>query len=119
MKTDEIKNLFRAFENIVCDYAEIECWSAREMQKLLGYSKWENFEKVIDKAKTACQHAGEDTVDHFPDVRKTIAMPKGAEKQIDDILLTRYACYLIAQNGDSKKEEEKTQARKKKFIRKS
>jgi DNA-damage-inducible protein D len=83
----------------------VECWSARELQLLLGYSKWENFEKVIDKAKEACKNAGEEMSYHFPDVRKTIPMPKGAEKKISDILLTRYACYLIAQNGDSRKGE--------------
>ncbi|MBW3524849.1 DNA damage-inducible protein D [Chryseobacterium sp. NKUCC03_KSP] len=72
---------------------------------LLGYSKWENFEKVIIKAKDACKNVGELIEYHFPDIRKTIQMPKGAEKEIDDILLTRYACYLIAQNGDSRKQE--------------
>ena len=75
------------------------------MQKLLGYSKWENFSKVIDKAKESCENAGEKVFNHFPDVRKTIAMPKSAEKEIDDILLTRYACYLVAQNDDSRKEQ--------------
>jgi DNA-damage-inducible protein D len=105
MKTEEIKNLFVKFENAASDYEGIECWSARELQVLLGYSKWENFEKVILKAKDACSNAGEKTTDHFPDVRKTIPMPKGAEKELVDILLTRYACYLIAQNGDSRKEE--------------
>jgi len=105
MKKEQILELFRQFENICYVYADIECWSARELQKLLGYSKWENFEKVIDKAKEACTNAGEDVTDHFPDVRKTIPMPKGAAKEIDDILLTRYACYLIGQNGDSRKEE--------------
>ena len=60
---------------------------------------------MIDKAKEACEHASEHVLDHFPDVRKTIAMPKGAEKAIDDMMLTRYACYLIAQNGDSRKEQ--------------
>jgi DNA-damage-inducible protein D len=72
---------------------------------LLGYSKWENFLKVIEKAKLACENAGEKTPYHFPDVRKMIKVGKGAEKQIDDILLTRYACYLIAQNGDARKIE--------------
>ena len=105
MKTDEIKNLFAAFEGIVCEYDGIECWSARELQSLLGYSQWRNFAKAIDKAKESCQNAAEKVSDHFADVSKTIAMPKGAEKEIDDILLTRYACYLIAQNGDSRKEE--------------
>jgi len=105
MKTDEIKNMFSKFEAAASELEGIECWSARELQKLLGYSKWENFEKVIQKAKDACTNAGEEVYHHFPDVRKTIAMPKGAEKEIQDILLTRYACYLIAQNGDSRKEE--------------
>jgi len=105
MKTEEIKQLFVQFEAAASELEGIECWSARELQSLLGYSKWENFEKVIQKAKDACENAGEKTDYHFPDVRKTIPMPKGAEKEIDDILLTRYACYLIAQNGDSRKEE--------------
>ncbi len=105
MKKEQIQALFHQFESICYVYDGIECWSARELQKLLGYSKWENFEKVIDKAKEACKNAGEKVVDHFPDVRKTIPMPKGAEKEINDMLLTRYACYLIGQNGDSRKEE--------------
>lgn len=105
MKSDEIKNLFSQFEAAASDFVGVECWSARELQELLGYSKWENFEKVIQKAKDACDNAGEEQKYHFPDIRKTIPMPKGAEKEIDDILLTRYACYLIAQNGDSRKEE--------------
>lgn len=105
MKSEEIKQLFEQFEAVASDLEGIECWSARELQALLGYSKWENFEKVIQKAKDACKNAGEKIVYHFPDVRKTIPMPKGAEKEIDDILLTRYACYLIAQNGDSRKQE--------------
>ena len=105
MKKEQIKGLFQQFESICYLYNGIECWSARELQKLLGYTKWENFEKVIDKAKDSCLNAGEKTANHFPDIRKTIPMPKGAEKEIGDILLTRYACYLIAQNGDSRKEE--------------
>jgi len=105
MKTEEIKQLFLLFEAAASELEGIECWSARELQVLLGYSKWENFEKVIQKARDACNNAGEEILYHFPDVRKTIAMPKGAEKEIDDILLTRYACYLVAQNGDSRKEE--------------
>jgi DNA-damage-inducible protein D len=105
MKSEEIRNLFSQFEAAASDLEGIECWSARELQELLGYSKWENFEKVIQKAKDACNNAGEEMGYHFPDIRKTIPMPKGAEKEIDDILLTRYACYLIAQNGDSRKEE--------------
>ena len=105
MKKEQIQELFRRFEATASEVEGIECWSAREMQILLGYSKWENFENVIQKAKESCRNAGEDVSNHFPDVKKTIPMPKGAEKEIDDILLTRYACYLIAQNGDSRKEE--------------
>lgn len=105
MKTEEIKQLFAQFEDAAHQIEGVECWSARELQVLLGYSKWENFEKVIQKAKDACKNAGEDISNHFPDIRKTIAMPKTAEKEIVDIALTRYACYLIAQNGDSRKEE--------------
>ena len=105
MKKELILELFQKFESICYLYNDVECWSARELQSLLGYSKWENFEKVINKAKDSCNNAGEIINDHFPDVRKTIPMPKSAEKQIDDILLTRYACYLIAQNGDARKEE--------------
>lgn len=105
MKSEEIKDLFHKFENAASEFEGVECWSARDLQLLLGYSKWENFEKVIEKAKDACKNVGEQIEYHFPDIRKTIAMPKGAEKEIDDILLTRYACYLIAQNGDSRKEE--------------
>lgn len=105
MKTEEIKELFAKFESAAAEIEGIVCWSARELQILLGYSKWENFENVIQKAKDACRHAGEEVGNHFPDIRKTIPMPKSAVKEIDDILLTRYACYLIAQNGDSRKSE--------------
>jgi DNA-damage-inducible protein D len=105
MKAEQIKELFAQFEVAASEYEGIECWSARELQNLLGYSKWENFQKVIDKAKESCRNAGEQITDHFPDVRKMVPIGSGAEKEIDDILLTRYACYLIAQNGDSRKEE--------------
>ncbi len=105
MKIEEIRQLFEQFEAAAAQIEDIECWSARDLQKLLGYAKWENFEKVIQKGKEACQQAGETIAYHFPDVRKTIPMPKGAQKEIDDILLTRYACYLVAQNGDSRKPE--------------
>jgi len=105
MKKEEIFQLFEKFEAAASSVEGIECWSARELQLLLGYSKWENFQKVIEKARESCTQAGEQVANHFPDVRKTIPMPKGAEKEIDEILLTRYACYLVAQNGDSRKEE--------------
>ncbi|MFC1588249.1 DNA damage-inducible protein D [Planctomycetota bacterium] len=83
----------------------IEFWLARDLQQLLGYSKWENFLNVIFKAKTACEVSGHEILDHFPDVRKMVYLGSGSMRKIDDIMLTRYACYLIAQNGDSKKEQ--------------
>ncbi len=70
----------------------------------MGYAKWENFEQVIAKAKTACTTAGYDTPDHFPDVGKMVEIGSGAPRTIPDIALTRYACYLIAQNGDPRKD---------------
>ncbi len=105
MKESEITELFNRFEAAASEYEGVECWSARELQELLGYSQWRNFSNIIDKAKESCINAGENVSYHFADVSKTIPMPKGAEKQIEDILLTRYACYLIAQNGDSRKQE--------------
>lgn len=105
MKTEEIKNLFVQFENIVCQYKEVECWSARELQTLLGYAKWDKFLNVIAKAEESCENAGEAAEDHFPHTGKMISIGKGAEREVDNILLTRYACYLVAQNGDSRKPE--------------
>lgn len=103
MKSSEIQALFSQFEAAAGNVEGIECWSARELCSLLGYTQWRNFVNVIDKAREACRNAQQKESDHFADVSKTIPMPKGAEKEIDDILLTRYACYLIAQNGDPRK----------------
>ena len=105
MKESEITELFNRFESAASECEGVECWSARELQELLGYSQWRNFSNIIDKAKESCINAGENVDYHFADVSKTIQMPKGAEKHVDEILLTRYACYLIAQNGDSRKEQ--------------
>lgn len=105
MKRQEIEILFSRFESIVCEYNGVECWSARELSKLLGYTEWRNFKKNIDKAKFSCQHADENILYHFVDLNKMVVLGSGAEREIDDIFLTRYACYLIAQNGDTRKPE--------------
>lgn len=105
MKSEIIIQLHKNFEDYAHQIDGEEFWFARDLMGLLGYTKWENFAKVIDKAKQSCYTAGHSVADHFPDVRKTIPMPKGAEKEIDDVMLTRYACYLIAQNGDPRKVE--------------
>ena len=105
MKTEEIKELFEKFESIVCEYNGVECWSARELYKLLGYIEWRNFQSIIQKAKASCENAGMSISDHFVDVNKMVELGSGAQRSIDNILLTRYACYLVAQNGDSRKPE--------------
>ncbi len=103
MKKELINELFGRFEQACYTYNEIECWSARELQEILGYSKWVNFLNVIDKAKRACENAGSKASDHFADVGKMVAVGSGAQRELEDIALTRYSCYLIAQNGDPAK----------------
>jgi len=106
MKTEIIHSLTTTFEgHAQKTESGIEFWLARDIQHLLGYTKWDNFLNVVSKAKTACAGSAHPLADHFADVGKTIQMPKGAEKDVPDIMLTRYACYLIAQNGDPKKQE--------------
>ena len=103
MKQQEIQILFQSFEDAVCMIDETECWSARNLQELLGYSLWQNFNNVINKAKAACENVGQPVADHFIDVNKMIIAGKGAHRDVEDVMLTRYACYLVAQNGDPRK----------------
>lgn len=101
MKKEFIAGLFKKFEDACYDYEGVECWSARDLQNILGYAQWRNFKNVIDKAEKSCEQAGEEAKNHFAEFSKKVEIGSGAQKAIDDIALTRYACYLIAQNGDA------------------
>lgn len=89
MKGEEINVLFARFESAASEIEGVECWSAREMQNILGYGKWENFEKVIQKAKVACENTGEGVLNHFPDLRKMVELGSGSVRQVEDIALTK------------------------------
>lgn len=105
MEKDTIVKLNNRFEEYAYEQDGIEYWLARELQELLGYFDWRNFLNAINKAKDSCLTTGEAVSDHFVDVTKMVRIGSGAERKQDDMMLTRYACYLIAQNGDPKKEQ--------------
>lgn len=106
MKTEVIQSLTQSFEaHAQQTDSGVEFWLARDLQYLLGYSKWDNFLNVVSKAKIACEVSGHEAADHFADVGKMVDLGSGSQREVDDLMLTRYACYLIAQNGDPRKAE--------------
>lgn len=106
MKTNEVKQLTDTFEaHAQATENGVEFWLARDLQHLLGYAEWRNFTAVISKAKTACEVSDHPITDHFVSVNKMVDLGSGSQREVDDMMLTRYACYLIAQNGDPRKSE--------------
>ena len=106
MNTELVRTLTTTFEgHAQKTESGVEYWLARDLQVLLGYAEWRNFTAVIDKARTACEVSAHAVLDHFVEVNKMVDLGSGSQREIDDIILTRYACYLIAQNGDPKKHE--------------
>ena len=105
MKTEVVQALTDTFEgHAQRTEGGVEFWLARDLQHLLGYAEWRNFGTVLSRAKTACELSGHKVTDHFVDVNKMVDLGSGSQREVDDLMLTRYACYLVAQNGDSKKQ---------------
>lgn len=104
MKKDSIAALLAQFEALVRTEQGVEFWFARDLQPLLGYDRWENFAKLLDRARASCAGAGQCVDDHFRDLTKMVRLGSSSERAVEDVALTRYACYLLAQNGDPRKE---------------
>ncbi|HSW69280.1 MAG TPA: DNA damage-inducible protein D [Gammaproteobacteria bacterium] len=105
MEKELIGQLHNTFESVAHREEDVEYWYARDLQTLLGYNEWRNFLQAINKAKQACSNSGHPIQDHFVDVNKMVSLGSGSQRKVDDVKLTRYACYLIAQNGDPRKAE--------------
>lgn len=105
MKKEQIADLLQRFEEARHDIEGVECWSARDLQKIFRYKEWRNFTNAIQKASKACEGSGVRVENHFVGISKMVTLGSGAEREIKDVALTRYACYLVAQNGDSSKSE--------------
>ena len=100
---NQIAELQKNVEAIRKTAGDLEYWSARDLMTCLGYSTWESFKTAVNRAQEACQNTGQDTMDHFRDVTKMVEIGSGTQRAVEDVLLTRYACYLVAQNGDPRK----------------
>ncbi len=105
MKKELVEELLERFESARVELEGVECWSARDLQVILGYSKWQNFQSALERAKEACENSEEDCGNHFLPVSRSVDIGNNATRKVEDIALTRYAAYLVAQNGDPSKSE--------------